>query len=74
MEIKRCMNCMEELSENNGICPACGTDKQTIEQPNYALQCGAMLHGRYLVGKVLGQGGFGAGRLWDYLYWPGLAF
>ncbi|MEY8391610.1 BspA family leucine-rich repeat surface protein [Lachnospiraceae bacterium 45-W7] len=59
MKIKRCMSCMSELSETGRQCPICGTDNQSIEQPAYALKCNSMLHGRYLIGKVLGQGGFG---------------
>lgn len=58
MEIKHCINCMEELEGD--ICKKCGFDQnQPLAQPTIALKCNTVLHGRYLVGKMLGQGGFG---------------
>ena len=45
-------------------CPHCGYD--CSGQPSYALPLGTILRGRYLVGKVLGQGGFGLTYIgWD---------
>lgn len=43
-------------------------DSRNINQPIYALPCNFLLHGRYIVGKVLGQGGFGI----TYLAWDNL--
>ena len=44
----------------NGVCMRCGFLAQQTEQPvPYALPCGTVLHGRYLIGLVLGAGGFG---------------
>ena len=59
MEINRCLGCMNELEAGTRYCPACGFDNQNTEQAPYALRCNSILHGRYLVGKVLGKGGFG---------------
>lgn len=59
MEIRKCNNCMEDLPENEERCPACGAENQNISQPSYAMRCHSILHGRYLIGRVLGQGGFG---------------
>lgn len=59
MEINRCMNCMSELKNEESVCPVCGFDNRKIEQPPFALRCNSILHGRYLIGKVLGKGGFG---------------
>ncbi|MCM1224889.1 MAG: leucine-rich repeat protein [Lachnospiraceae bacterium] len=61
MEMKRCIGCMEDMAEATGnFCPFCGYDNaRTAPQPPYALRPNAILHGRYLVGRVLGQGGFG---------------
>ena len=61
MEIKRCYSCMQALDTPGAICPHCGFDntKGPAAQPDYTLPCGTVLDGRYLVGKMLGQGGFG---------------
>ena len=57
MEIRRCANCMEETTEE--VCPYCGYHASQAEQTSYALKRNTILHGRYLVGNMLGQGGFG---------------
>ena len=59
MPLKRCFNCMNELSESVKTCPKCGFDNSRPNQPAQALPCGTILHGRYLIGRMLGQGGFG---------------
>lgn len=57
MEIKRCVNCMEEIT--GSVCPYCGYQENQTEQALYGLKRNSILRGRYLVGNVLGQGGFG---------------
>ena len=61
MEFNRCYSCMQALDTPGAICPHCGFDntKGAAAQPDYTLPCGTVLDGRYLVGKMLGQGGFG---------------
>ena len=59
MTTRRCYNCMKELGEAVQICPVCGYDNSSPAQPAQALPCGTVLYDRYLVGKMLGQGGFG---------------
>lgn len=56
MEINRCFGCMEEIRGYS--CPRCGYNPVSggLE---YALRPGTILNGKYLIGKVLGQGGFG---------------
>ncbi len=54
-----CMHCMAQLEEPKGVCPACGFDNATAENAANQLECGSILAGTYLVGCVLGQGGFG---------------
>ncbi len=40
-------------------CPYCGFDPAATPQPDHALPFNTLLNGKYLVGRVLGQGGFG---------------
>lgn len=64
MQVNRCVSCMEEAE--GYPCPHCGFDADAQPQPGYALPRNAILHGKYLVGKVLGQGGFGITYVgWD---------
>ena len=59
MENIVCYNCFNEKS-NSGACPICGyDDSRDALDHSLALPTGTVLAGKYLVGKVLGQGGFG---------------
>ena len=55
-----CYNCFCKCSGNTIPCPHCGYDPAT-DQGKYpfALHHGSILAGRYITGRVLGQGGFG---------------
>lgn len=54
-----CPNCFREQN-SAGPCPVCGYDGSGAERKHpQALRPGAILNGRYIVGRVLGQGGFG---------------
>lgn len=57
MQVNRCFGCMEEITSDS--CPHCGYLHSQQVVPGYVLQPGTILHGKYLIGKVLGQGGFG---------------
>ena len=47
-------------------CPHCGFDPRSVRGIEYALPMGTILAGKYLVGRVLGQGGFGITYVgWD---------
>ena len=64
MNFDRCFGCMEEI--HGYPCPVCGFDPAQAAAPNYVLPYGAILNGRYIVGKMLGQGGFGITYIgWD---------
>jgi len=55
---KRCINCMKLLTGGDEICPHCGYN-QKIEQSRFCMKPNSILAGRYLTGRLLGQGGFG---------------
>lgn len=56
MKVSYCYGCMEPIAEYP--CPKCGYAPRN-NTTSYALQPGTILSGKYLIGKVLGQGGFG---------------
>jgi serine/threonine protein kinase len=55
-----CYNCFATREDCEGPCPFCGYDR-TVNETKYpfALWGGNILAGQYIVGRVLGQGGFG---------------
>lgn len=53
----RCAGCMKELSSEFEICN-CGCKKEE-ENPPHCLPIGTVLNGKYVVGRVIGEGGFG---------------
>lgn len=57
-----CPGCMQELTEENKAtgCPHCGYQFQdTQEGQEHRLKPYTMLNNKYMIGKVLGEGGFG---------------
>lgn len=61
-----CGNCFQQRAVQQGPCSECGYDPapDTAAYP-MALPIGSILNGSYIVGRVLGQGGFGI----TYLAW-----
>ena len=59
MEVRRCMKCMHELAAEQKFCPECGRPYGSVNTESFALKPGTILDGKYLVGEMLGQGGFG---------------
>lgn len=56
----RCFYCMEEYDDEEfAICPYCGNDIGDIPSESFSLPAGSVLKERYVVGRVLGNGGFG---------------
>ena len=61
----RCFGCMKEL-HGEETCPYCGYNAEKEPHTIHQLRPGTILNGAYLVGKVLGQGGFGITYIgWD---------
>ena len=54
-----CPGCMAVLDEPDLPCPLCGFDKTTYAPSPRSLRPFTILSGKYLVGKVIGEGGFG---------------
>ena len=53
-----CGNCFKEF--DGGACPHCGySPAEDADKFPQALKPGSVLGGRYVVGRVLGEGGFG---------------
>lgn len=57
MKVYRCANCMGETEIYP--CPHCGYDGSGDQKAEFALMPGQILGGKYLVGRMLGRGGFG---------------
>ncbi|TCL59235.1 parallel beta-helix repeat protein [Hydrogenispora ethanolica] len=53
-----CLGCMTENSGTD-VCPHCGWKKTAVPESALFLRPGTVLKGRYLIGRVLGYGGFG---------------
>lgn len=63
---RRCMGCMKEYDEQFDVCPHCGYIYNTPAEEAYHMNPGSILQGRYIVGKVIGFGGFGVTYIgWD---------
>ena len=64
MELNKCLGCMEDF--RGYPCPKCGFNIGQVKKNAFSLPPQTILCGKYLVGKVLGQGGFGITYIgWD---------
>jgi len=60
-----CPYCMEEKGGRE-VCPLCGYSEPGSDEPSIFLPPRTVLYDKYLIGRVLGQGGFGITYLaWD---------
>ena len=61
-----CMNCFKQHTGSVNPCPDCGYNEHSADMSPHLLKPRTILNGKYLVGKVLGQGGFGITYVgWD---------
>lgn len=61
----RCLNCMD-VYEDQTVCPHCGFNNNSKPKEPYHLYPGTILNNKYILGAVIGFGGFGViYKAWD---------
>ena len=61
-----CMNCMTHGLRSDGVCSSCGADERALGTSPHHLRPRTLLNNKYLVGRVIGEGGFGITYVgWD---------
>ena len=68
MEEKVCLGCMEKINDKYDVCPYCGYEDGTPPREACHIVPGTVLAGKYIVGRVIGYGGFGV----TYIGYDGL--
>lgn len=62
----KCPNCMQALGQGEDTCPYCGFDVSGYEEKPNCLRPFTVLQGKYMIGRVIGMGGFGITYIgWD---------
>ena len=57
---RTCYNCFQPMPEGTDVCPSCRYDsRKNVGKYPLALPERTVLNGQYILGRVLGQGGFG---------------
>ena len=66
MGMIRCFNCMEVFDDQFDVCPHCGYVTDSLPAVAYHLYPRTELNGRFVIGTVIGHGGFGITyNAWD---------
>ena len=68
MAERLCLGCMEKINDKYDVCPYCGYEDGTPPKEAYHIVPGTVLAGKYIVGRVIGYGGFGV----TYIGYDGL--
>ena len=68
MAERLCLGCMEKINDKYMTCPYCGYVDGTPAKEAYHIAPGNVLAGKYIVGRVIGYGGFGV----TYIGYDGL--
>ena len=58
-KVSYCFHCMEILDENDAVCPHCKRKTNSVRENVRTLPPGIVLENKYMVGEVIGEGGFG---------------
>ncbi len=54
-----CFYCMASLTWPDAFCGVCGHQNASVDNLPLQLPCGSVLAGKFMIGRALGQGGFG---------------
>lgn len=68
MAERLCLGCIEKINDKYNVCPYCGYEDGTPPKEAYHIIPGTVLAGKYIVGRVIGYGGFGV----TYIGYDGL--
>ena len=56
---KICFGCLRKIDEHSEQCPFCGFSNKEYKPEQHHIPPACMLNNRYVIGRVLGEGGFG---------------
>lgn len=66
MDTYRCLGCMSIIRSLDNICPFCGFSFESYDYQSKWIYPNTLINRKYILGKVLGEGGFGITYLgWD---------